>query len=87
MKNIEKTNPQFKNFSTVAKVPDIITRHFPDEDLAIFAKAAAEDAHNQRPVHPDDLNFRDRKPPVVPALTDHQEDLDVVTALRKQRIA
>ena len=89
MKHIEKTSSKFKNNSTVAIVPDIIRRHFPDEDLAIFAKAAGEDAHNQRPVHPDDINFVDREPPYIPApaADHHQENVDIVSALRAKREA
>ena len=52
-----------------------------------FAEQASADAFGKRWVHPDDRNFVDRPPPHIPAPADHQEDRDIVAALRKPRAA
>ena len=85
MNFLEKTPPKFKNLPTVAKMPPIIARHFPDEDLALFARAAMEDAHGKHQIHPDDLIFVDHAPPNIPTPTDQPEPHDIVAALRSAR--
>ena len=62
---IAKTSPELNNVSTVANVPDIIQRHWPDKDLAKFAKAAAADAFRKNYIRPADRNFVDRSPAYV----------------------
>ena len=65
MTYIAKICPKNKNVQTVATVPPIIARHFPDKDLAKFARAAAASELGKHWVAPPNRSFVDRPPGYV----------------------
>ena len=89
MTYLTKSPPRHNNVSSVAKVPDIIARHWPDEDLAGFAQEAAQMEFGGSWVHPADRDFTDRKPPGASAAAKPNPTpaLDIVSALRLKRNA
>ena len=75
MTSITKIRPKVQNVQTVATVPPIIARHFPDKDLAKFARAAAASELGKYWVRPANRDFRDRSPGYVGDLPAQQHPL------------